>query len=445
MSTPRPGRAAAESARDVALATLEAVAHRDGYANLVLPGLLRRSGLSPADRALATELAYGTLRWQGSIDRLLEPCLDRPLASLQPQLPPLLRLGAYQMWRTRIPAHAAVSSTVEQAKARGLERAAGLVNAVLRQVGRRLQEPDPLRLAEESDPWQRLALEHAHPRWIVDEFAAALAGDLEETARALAADNVAAPVHLVARPGRIERAELLGQAGARARPGRWSDFAVILGGGDPGRLAAVRDGRAAVQDEGSQLVAVALHRSAPPGLRIDLAAGPGGKAALLAGLGGSQSRLLGLEPSAHRAALVRRSGVAVVRGDGRQPPIAPGSAAAVLLDAPCTGLGALRRRPEARWRRQPADLAALTVLQRELLSAALRLVPVGGVVGYAVCSPAVAEADPGSLPGTSRLDAVAAAGLPAGQGFEAGDGRLQVWPHRHGGDGLSLVLYRREI
>lgn len=285
------------------------------------------------------------------------------------------------------------------------------------------------------DPLDRLALSSAHPRWVVDIYAAALAGT-DELEAALLADDERPRTHLAARPGRIERAELLAAAGPAATAGRWSPYAVHLAGGEPGALRAVRDGRAGVQDEGSQLCALALHRAAPAGLLVDLCAGPGGKAALLAGL---RPRLLAVEQSAHRAALVRGSGIGpVVQGDGRTAPLRPGSAAAVLVDAPCSGLGALRRRPEARWRKRPDDLPALIARQRSLLDAALRLVRPGGVVGYVVCSPHLGEAVVAARPGVRQLDAVAAAGLP-GPG-----GRLQLWPHRHGTDALSLTLLQRQ-
>ncbi|MHB8451195.1 MAG: transcription antitermination factor NusB [Mycobacteriales bacterium] len=435
-------------AREVALEVLGAVEERGAYANLVLPRALRRSRLDARDRALATELTYGTLRAQGTLDHVLGACSTRPVAELTPAVRRVLRLAAYQLLHTRVPAHAAVSAAVDQARRVAGGGAVGFTNAVLRCVAVRAAGLDPLGLAAVTSARDRLGLEHAHPGWIVDAFAAALHGDLAETGRALAADNGRPEVHLVARPGRIDRDELLALAGPGARPGRWSPYSAVLsGGGDPGRLAPVRDGRAGVQDEGSQLVALALYRALPGGCRraplvVDLCAGPGGKAALLAGLlanGGEGGRVLAVEPAAHRARLVAASGVGwVVRADGRRPPVPPASADAVLVDAPCTGLGALRRRPEARWRRRPEELPGLVALQGELLRAALALVRPGGVVAYAVCSPVLAEADPGPVEGTELLDAPALAGVPGTPGS-----RLQLWPHRHGTDAMSLLLLRR--
>jgi len=423
--------------RRVALEVLAAVAERDGYANLILPALLDRAGLDERDRALATELAYGTLRRQGSLDRLLTLCSTRALDRIDPPVLRALRLGAYQLLYTRVPRHAAVSTAVDAA-GQTARSARPFANAVLRAAADRADSADPLELAAISDPWERLATEHAHPRWVVDVFRAALGGDQAEVGAALAADNARPEVHLAVLSGDVDSVsrEATG-AGLHCRPGRWSPHALALEGGDPARLASVTRHAVSVQDEGSQLCALALHRAAPPGLVVDLCAGPGGKAALLGAL---RPRVLALEPSSVRARMVREAGVpAVARGDGRRPPVGPGSAAGVLVDAPCSGLGSLRRRPEARWRRTPQDVERLVGLQRELLRAAATLVAPGGVLAYAVCSPHPAEAEVEAPAGFALLDAAAFAGVP-GEGF---GGRLSLWPHRHGTDAMSLTLLRR--
>jgi 16S rRNA (cytosine967-C5)-methyltransferase len=264
-------------------------------------------------------------------------------------------------------------------------------------------------------------------------------------------------VTLVARPGRAEVAELVA---AGATPGRWSPYAAGLPGGDPGSFPAVREGRAGVQDEGSQLVALALATAAldgPDARWLDLCAGPGGKAALLAALAaGRGAGLLAAELAPHRARLVRnvlgdaaeRGWAEVVVADGRAPAWQAGAFDRVLVDAPCTGLGALRRRPEARWRRQPGDVASLAALQRDLLGSALDAVRPGGLVAYVVCSPHLAEtrtvvADvlrrrPEAV---ERVDArPLLPGVP-----DLGDGPdVQLWPHRHGTDAMYLALLRRQ-
>jgi 16S rRNA (cytosine967-C5)-methyltransferase len=297
------------------------------------------------------------------------------------------------------------------------------------------------------DPMAALALRHSHPRWIASAFRDALGGDVEETGRALEADDARPEVHLVAR--RMDRDQLAEASGGSAGP--WSPYAVRLHEGDPGDIAAVRDGRAGVQDEGSQLVALALAAApldGPDALWVDLCAGPGGKAALLDALARQRgARLLAVEVQHHRSRLVARSGVPnVVTADGRRPPLRDGSADRVLIDAPCSGLGALRRRPEARWRRQPSDLPGLTKLQGELLDAAVRLVRPGGVLAYATCSPHLAEtvvpvADAlRRHPSLEPLDARPL--LPEVPGLGAGPS-VQLWPHRHGTDAMFLALHRR--
>jgi 16S rRNA (cytosine967-C5)-methyltransferase len=423
---------------------LRAVDEQDAYANLAMPKLLRAHGLSGRDAALATELGYGTLRAVGTLDEIITRCLDRPLAEVQPGVRDLLRLGVYQALRTRVPPHAAVATTVDLARHVGHARAAGFVNAVLRRLVVYTWDGWLGELTAGADPKRALALRTAHPEWIVEAFEAALGGDLDETGRALAADDERPRTHLVALPGRIERDELA--AVADGGPGPYSPFAVRMSGGDPAGLAPIRERRAGVQDEGSQLCALAVANAPIDGRDerwLDLCAGPGGKAALLAALAaGRGARLTANELREHRAQLVRRATepwqVDVRVGDARQLPGIDGGYDRVLLDAPCTGLGALRRRPEARWRRRSDDLPQLVALQRELLEAALRLVRPGGLVGYVTCSPHVAETA-GVVTGRVLLDARPMfPGVPL-----VGDGpTVQLWPHRHGTDAMFCALVR---
>ncbi len=300
------------------------------------------------------------------------------------------------------------------------------------------------------------ATAYSHPAWVVDELRAALGdaphqfeGQLEAL---LAADNAPPRVTLVARPGRVDRDELPGT------PTPFSPYGVVLDGGDPGQVPAVADGRAGVQDEGSQLVAVVAAAAPVEGRDerwLDLCAGPGGKAALLAALAAERGALLvASERQVHRAGLVRRalagaSGVAgVVAADGTAPPYRPGSFDRVLVDAPCTGLGALRRRPESRWRRRPEDLVGLVPLQQALVSAALDLTRPGGVVLYATCSPVLAETR-GVVEAVlaSREDVILddAAALLTEVPDCAGPlpGTVQLWPHRHGTDAMFIALLRK--
>jgi len=457
---PRAGHRGGDPARWAAYEVITAVHRDDAYANLVLPRVLRDAGLSGRDAAFATELAYGTLRAVGTLDAIVADAARRDMDRIDPPVRDGLRLGAYQLLHTRVPPHAAVSSTVDLV--RGLApAAAGFANAVLRRVAERdlagwLAELAP---PPDTDPIGHLALVHSHPRWIVRAFADALGGDLDETAAALAADNERPPVHLAARPGRISAAELAADTGGR--PGRWSPYAVVLPGGAPAQVPAIGDGRAHVQDEGSQLVALACAAaplSGPDARWLDLCAGPGGKAALLGALAAERgATLTAVEVAPHRAELVaaatRGLPVTVLIADGRSvgehPALPAGGFDRVLVDAPCTGLGALRRRPEARWRRNPDDLPALTRLQRELLAAALRAARPGGVVTYATCSPHLAETratvDGALRRVTSPVRALdARALLPDGMSGLGAGPDVQLWPHRHGTDAMFLAVLARE-
>ncbi|MGH3935874.1 MAG: RsmB/NOP family class I SAM-dependent RNA methyltransferase [Pseudonocardiaceae bacterium] len=440
--------------RRAVLDVLAAVRERDAYANLVLPGLLRQRGINGRDAALATELCYGTCRAQGLLDAVLQSCADRPLSEVDGELLDALRLGSYQLLRTRVPSHAAVSTTVELVRAGCGSACAGFVNAVLRRVGQRDEQGwvRAVAPAADEDPVGYLAMAHPHPRWIAQAFADALGGDLEELEQALAADDIRPLVHLTARPGQITAAELAAVTGGKVAP--HSPCGVHLAdGGDPGELAPVRDRLAQVQDEGSQLVALALAEVPLEGADarwLDLCAGPGGKAALLGALGAAREASLdAVEKAEHRARLVGQAcaglPVTVHVADGRDSGLPERSYDRVLVDAPCTGLGALRRRPEARWRRRDDEVTGLVRLQRELLVAALRLVRPGGVVAYAICSPHLDEtvgvvADVLRRAHVEQLDA--RPHFPGMSRLGAGP-HVQLWPHRHGTDAMFCALLRR--
>ncbi len=421
------------------------MAEQDAYANLALPRLLETHRLTGRDAALATELGYGTLRALGTLDEILARCVDRALTDVEPGVLDLLRLGAYQALRTRVPPHAAVATTVDLAHAVGHPRAGGFVNAVLRRVVVYGWDAWADELTAGAGAVHSLAVRTAHPDWIVEAFAAALGGDLDEAGRALAADDERPRTHLAAWPGRSTRAELL--ASVEGEPGPYSPYAVRMSGGDPSAIAAIRERRAGVQDEGSQLCALALAAGPLDGRDerwLDLCAGPGGKAALLAALAAERgARLTANELREHRAELVRRVtepwSVEVHVGDARELPPIDGGYDRVLVDAPCTGLGALRRRPEARWRRRADDVPELVALQRELLAAAIRLTRPGGLIAYVTCSPHLAETT-GVVAGQPLVDA-----RPAFPDVELlGDGpTVQLWPHRHGTDAMFCALVRR--
>ncbi len=434
--------------------------------------------LSGRDAAFATELAFGTIRWEGLYDRFIALAADRPIERVDPGLRDTLRLGAHQLFGMRVPAHAAADETVALARQVNGAGASGLVNAVMRRLSEQSRQdwvaavvPDGL------DVTARLALEQSHPDWVARALRQALLGHGAATPESvgaslealLTADNTAAEVSLVARPGLTTVADLLARGG---RPSPVSPIGVRLDGGAPGDIPEVRDGRAAVQDEGSQLLALAL-AAAPtqgggPGRPrwLDLCAGPGGKAGVLAGLAADAGAdLVCTEISPHRADLVRQTlrlgieavgergaSVVVRTADGRAVGESePEAYERVLVDAPCTGLGALRRRPEARWRRQQSDVGALGPLQRALLTSALDATRPGGVVAYATCSPHLAETRFVVTDVLKRRDDVEVvdarpviAEASAGRLADLGEGpSVQLWPHVHGTDGMFLSLLRK--
>ena len=275
MTRPRarrpPRRKPLDPARRAAFDVLRAVSERDAYANLALPALLRERGIAGRDAAFATELTYGTCRTRGLLDAVIGRAAGRPPERIDPVLLDLLRLGTYQLLRTRVDAHAAVSTTVEQAGIEFDSARAGFVNGVLRTISGRDERSwvEELAPPAQTDPVGHTAFVHAHPRWIAQAFADALGADAGQLDALLASDDERPLVHLAARPG-VLSADALAES-VHGTVGRYSPYAVYLSGGDPGRLAPIRDGAALVQDEGSQLVARALTLAPVDGRRRPLA------------------------------------------------------------------------------------------------------------------------------------------------------------------------------
>ncbi|MBW4032594.1 MAG: rRNA small subunit methyltransferase B [Acidobacteria bacterium] len=452
---PRTGPARIQPARRIAYEVLRAVHESDAYANLLLPAKLAEAQLSEADAGLATELSYGTLRRQGYYDRVLSLVTGRPLVKLDPEVLDALRLGAHQLLGMRVAAHAAVDESVALVAANGKRSATGFVNGVLRTLTRSTPEEWRERAMAGLAGDQLLASEESHPLWIVEAFREALDADGRsgELRDLLEADNLAPRVSLVALPG-LSTPEQVGELGSV------SPIAARSAGGDPASNPVVASGRARVQDEGSQLAALALSRARP--IRageswLDLCSGPGGKAAVLAAeaaIGGAT--LLANEVIPARAQLVRNALAAfadppeVVVNDGRAVASSGELFDRILLDAPCTGLGALRRRPEARWRKQPSDLEELGLLQAELLDAAVSVMAPDGLLAYVTCSPHRAEtrdAIAGVLarhPTLVALDTPAVLAGIATHSLDLGPGlHAQLWPHRHGTDAMFIQLLIR--
>lgn len=461
-----------QRSRAVAIDVLVAVDREDAFANLLLPHRLREAGLSGADAALATELCYGALRMHGFYDRIIELVAGRTPEEIDPLALAALRIGAHQLLGLRVPSHAAVNETVAVVRARAGRGAAGFVNANLRAIDRESPEDWTRRVVEGiEDPDARAAVIESHPLWIVRAFEEALLGEGRggELHAALAADNANPAVALAALPGRNTRDALLAEFPQRLTPLAAAPTAVELDHGDPHAFPAIRSGQARVQDAGSQLVALALAAARPwnPDEQVlDLCAGPGGKAALLAAsmraAGVPIGRFQANEVNPSRAKLVRdalrpltggRDEIQVTEHDGREVGAHPESFDRILVDAPCSGLGALRRRPEARWRKRPEDLPELVELQETLLDAALRAVRRGGIVAYVTCSPHPSETV-AVVRRASRsreveiLDARSvcqelAPELDLPDRPLAGGTTVQLWPHRHGTDAMFLALLRR--
>ena len=452
---------AVQPARRIALDVIVAVRESDAYANLLLPVRLGRAKLGSADAALATELTYGTLRRQGYYDAVIALAAGRSVEKIDPPILDVLRLACHQLLSMRTAQHAAVDESVQLAKTVGSNSATGFVNGVLRTITRTDAEVWRERvLAATGSDDERLAVDHSHPLWIVRAFRQALAAEAraDELDDLLAEDNVAPRVSLVALPGFSNVEEL------DAFPAPFSPVGAILDSGDPLDVSAVRDGRARVQDEGSQLAALSLSRAQPitPGERwLDLCAGPGGKSALLAAealTGGAT--LIANEIVPARAQLVRNA--LAVFGPAPEVWELDGTRIGddhadefdrILVDAPCTGLGALRRRPEARWRKVPRDVALLSGLQSNLLDAALTALKPGGIVAYVTCSPHLAETKvivEGALKKwgvqVERLDTPAVVAALINEPLESNSQQsttalhVQLWPHRHGTDAMFIQL-----
>ncbi|WP_029069700.1 RsmB/NOP family class I SAM-dependent RNA methyltransferase [Jonesia quinghaiensis] len=466
-TAPSERRRQGTTARQVAFEVLQSVSESDAYANLVLPSALQRARLTPRDAAFATEMTYGTLRMSGLYDAVIATKTSRPLDQIDPAVLDLLRLGTHQLLSMRVPSHAAVSETVGVARSHVGVGPAQFINAVLRSISEDTPEDLINQVTADRDDVEALAIRYSHPTWIVRALRDSLVAhgrDKTEIAALLEADNASPQVTLVARPGLSDADELLALIDESV-PGSWAPTAVIMPGSDPAHIEAVRRGEAGVQDEGSQLVTLALLDTPIEGddsRWLDMCAGPGGKAALMGAFAALRgATLVANESQQHRAELVDKSLRAVPDEaieriqvwDGREiGDLEPQSYDRVLLDAPCTGLGALRRRPESRWRRTTSDVGQLSKLQEELLMSALKAVRIGGVVGYVTCSPHIGETRVvvdtvlRKLGGDTveKINAAHRVQAIAGDTIDVGEGPdVQLWPHIHSTDAMHLTLLRR--
>lgn len=439
--SPRP-----DATRLLAFEVFTEVNRRDAYANLILPRALSDSALETRDRAFATELVYGALRMQGRHDWILSQVSDRPWESVDEGIVDVARLGVHQLFEMRVPDHAAVSATVELARKVLGESRATYVNALLRKVSAHSLSEWLQPLEKIEDDVARYAIEYSHPEWIVSAYFDLLR-EKNEVVAALNANNIPASPTLVSWPGRSTQADLLKLGGVATKYSPYGATSV----GIPGDIDLVRSRRAGIQDEGSQVVAATFAAAAREKSDwLDLCAGPGGKAALLSSIA-SQAGIgfVANEISPARAKLVEQVVVdaEVWVGDGRDVAQRRELFGAVIADVPCTGIGALRRRPEIRWRRKPSDLAPLTQLQRELFDSAVSVTEVGGVIAYVTCSPHLAETRVQVSDALKRHTEIRQISveqyLPKTLSNAVVNGAMQLWTHRHGTDAMFMALFER--
>lgn len=426
---------------------LQEVNQRGGYSNLLLPSALTDSKFDQRDKGFATELLYGTLRMQGRHDYIAAQISDRPWSEVDSGIVDVIRMGAHQLFEMRVATHAAVSATVELARKVLGESKASFVNAMLRKMSAQSLDEWMEPVHAVIDDVSRLSILHSHPEWIVSAYFDLLK-DFTEVEAALIANNIPAAPTLVWWPGRSSKEELIELGGA---PTTFSNYGIKFDG-IPNSLEPIRRRRAGVQDEGSQLVAQIFAKIASDSPRwLDLCAGPGGKAALLSAIAQETGHeFTANEVSEPRAELVRQV-VAKARvwvGDGRDIASHEESFDAILADVPCTGLGALRRRPEVRWRRKVTDLRELTQIQRELSSSAISVLNAGGFFAYATCSPHFAEtsvAVADILKAHTDLEQIDIADyLPTGLEGALRGKSLSLWTHRHQSDAMFMAVFRKK-
>lgn len=438
---PRP-----DAARLLAYDIISEVNQRGGYSNLLLPQALGASTLDERDRGFTTELVYGTLRMQGLYDYIFAQISDRPWPEVDADIVDLARMGAHQIFTMRTPMHAAVSATVDVARKQLGESKGSFINALMRKASARDLAEWLEPVSHITDDVERLAITHSHPEWIVSAYCDLLK-DISLVEAELISNNTPAQPTLVSWPGASSQADLIALG---AVPTTYSPYGARISGA-PGSLELVRHRKAGVQDEGSQLVAsIFAQVSSDSSSTLDLCAGPGGKAALLAHIAEVSGRdFVANEISEPRAKLVKNviGKFGVITGDGREIATHGRTFDAILADVPCTGLGALRRRPEVRWRRTIKDLAPLLQLQQELSDAAIAVLNPGGFFGYATCSPHFAETT-GQVrsilkkhPELTLVDLTEF--LPPSLDYALRDGALSLWGHRHNTDSMFLAIFTK--
>nr|WP_309242109.1 16S rRNA (cytosine(967)-C(5))-methyltransferase RsmB [Paenibacillus sp. S150] len=441
----------------MALDVLVRVEQQGAYSNLLLSSSLQKSALSREDAGLVTELVYGSISRMITLDYVLGGFVSKGLARLAPWVRSLLRLSLYQlMYLDRVPSHAAVNEAVNIAKKRGHQGISGMVNGVLRSVLRAGELPV---LPESLGREERISVLHSHPLWMVRRWAAEYG---VEAAEAICAANNEPPASSVrVNAAMISRDALLAQmleAGLEASASLVSPYGIVVkGGGNLALTSWYREGCLSVQDESSMLVAEAV--APEPGMRVlDCCAAPGGKSAHMGELMKDEGWIYANDLHAHKAQLVadqaQRLGLGCIATGSHDAlrlarVLEPESFDRILLDAPCSGLGVIRRKPDLKWRKQPEDVASVAALQAELLQSVSGLLKPGGVLVYSTCTTEQAENsriiaeflknNPGfasvsfSSPVWKRLEGTA---LAEGEG-------IQLLPQHFGSDGFYIARLQR--
>ncbi|MEI6215825.1 MAG: transcription antitermination factor NusB [Actinomycetes bacterium] len=447
---PHSGKPKPSASRLLAFDLITQVNREGAYANIRLPQLLSDSELELRDKAFATELSYGTLRMQGRYDFAIRKKIDRPFDEIEPKIIDLLRLGCHQIFEMRVPLHAAVGETVELARKVVGESKTAYVNALLRAISNDEEIFSELGESELSGDLTALSNAYSHPEWIISSYHDAIR-NWDEVKRVLAFNNVPAAPHLVAWRGKSTPADLL-EVGGELLP---YVSGGVIAASQPLDYPQIRNRSAGVQDLGSQLVSEIFYATKNLGSAnrwLDMCAGPGGKAAWVYNALATEepeSEFFANEPWEHRAELVARviPRNRILSFDGRESTLFPGTFDRILIDAPCTGLGALRRRPEARWRRVQSDLKELVALQRKLIDSAVELLNPGGVLAYSTCSPHLSETTGQVLDALHRHKNLSLLNIADFHELPPEalnpNGTMQLWSHKHNSDAMFLALFQK--
>jgi len=446
------------SAREVALDVLTAVDQDQAYSNLLLNQVLQKHPLERADVGLATEIVYGTIQRLNTIDYYLGKLVSKGLGKLQPWVRNLLRLSFYQLhYLDRVPDHAVVSEAVNIAKRRGHQGISGMVNAVLRGAIRRKEE---WQLPQELPTAQRIALQHSHPLWLVERWMRQLGA--ERTERICEANNVPPHVSIRTNPLKQSREELLRQieasGNAAAMPSPLAPAGVIVnGGGNMALTPWFAEGLFTIQDESSMLVAEAL--APAPGMTVlDCCAAPGGKTTHIAELMGDKGVIYACDIHEHKGGLIEQAAdrlqldsIRTIVADARElsKRFEPESFDRILLDAPCSGLGVIRRKPDLKWTKSVAEIREIAAIQRELLEEVHGLLRPGGTLIYSTCTIEKEENESNVMNFIQNhpnyeLEAIQIDGLPAEIADTANTGMLMVHPDQFLSDGFFIAKLHKK-